>query len=229
MKLSFAGLEHILEVVPGRVSILQIESVVLFSRVCQSVLENDPARRLESFTLWGNDGKEVSSRNVFLPVFNPFDLPWRDRALMAALYEKVGILIRDDDALRRKIEAAHWEFEHLIADLSLTMNGSYSFGLEWDVSQSLKAYSFGVDRSDSDMLLDNVIRFIEFVHDVGCEKALLFVNLDNFLTRNELIELEAQLFFHNIAALMLVQGSDALALRNAKKLYVDQEFLEYAS
>lgn len=35
-----------------------------------------------------------------------------------------------------------------------------------------------------------------------------------------------QLFFHNVAALFLVQGSDDIKLENARKLVIDQGFLE---
>ena len=118
------------------------------------------------------------------------------------------------------------EFERLVVDLSLRFNAHYSFGLEWSLHQSLKACSFGINRSDSVSLFDNLIRFIEFIHDICYRRVLLFVNLEKFLTKNELLELEYQLFFHNLPALFLVQGNEDIYLRNPRKLFIDQEFFE---
>lgn len=229
MKLSFTGFENTLDILPGRISVLQIESIHLFSRVCQSLLEQGRQEPLEPFSLWSDDGKELSKLNSFLSVANLFNLPWQNRALLTSLYERIDRLIKEDDLLRQKIESSHQEFEHLIIDASLRLNGSYLFGTDWSVSQSLKAYSFIINRSDSSTLFDNLIRFIEFVHDVALEKILIFVNLEKFLTKNELIEFETQLFFHNIPALVLVQGNKKLPLKNSKNLFIDQEFLEVLS
>lgn len=227
MKLSFSGLENALDITPGRVSILQIESISLFTRVCQSLFTMHEEDRLESFTVWDDNGKEIASKNAFLSVVNPFDLPWRDRGLLTALYNQLDCLMKEDDIVRQEIESAHQRLEHLVKGLSLQLNSHYSFGIEWDLSQALKAYSFGIDRSDSVTLLDNLIRFIEFLHDVCYRKTLVFVNIEKFLTKSELLELETQLFFHNVAALFLVQGVDDIKLANSRKLVVDQEFLEY--
>lgn len=227
MRLSFSGLENALDITPGRVSILQIESISLFARVCQSLFIASEEDRLESFTIWDDNGKEIASKNAFLSVVNPFDLPWRDRGLLTALYNQLDCLMKEDDIARQEIESAHQRLEHLLKSLSLQLNSHYSFGIEWDLSQALKAYSFGIDRSDSVTLLDNLIRFIEFLHDVCYRKTLVFVNIEKFLTKYELFELETQLFFHNVAALFLVQGADDINLANSRKLVVDQEFLEY--
>lgn len=227
MKLSFSGLENTLDITPGRISILQVESISLFARVCQSLFVTTEEDRLESFTVWDDKGKEIASKNAFLPVVNPFDLPWRDRGLLTALYNQLDSLMKEDDVVRQEIEVAHQQLEHLVKGLSFQLNSHYSFGIEWDLSQALKAYSFGIDRSESVTLFDNLIRFIEFLHDICYRKTLVFVNIEKFLTKSELLELETQLFFHNIAALFLVQGADGIELTNSRKLVVDQEFLEY--
>lgn len=229
MKLSFSGLENSLEIIPGRISILQIESVPLFSRICQSLLCSDGFQITESFSLWNEKGKEVLAKNTFLPIVNLFDLPWNDRSLVTALYKQIDFHMKEDDEVRQQIEAIHREFERLIGCLSLSLNANYSFDLEWSLSQSLKAYSFGINRDDSISLLDNLIRFIEFLHDICYKKVLLLVNPEKFLTENELLELEAQLFFHNLPALFLVQGSREIQLLNSQNLFVDQEFLEVLS
>lgn len=226
MKLSFSGFENVLEIVPGQISVLQIESIQLFTRVCQSIFGLGESEVLESFSLWSDDGKELSKKNSFLSIVDPFNLPWRDRGLISALYDQVEQYMKEDDEIRRQIEMNRQEFEHLVGDLSLRFNAHYSFGLEWSMHQSLKAYSFGINRSDSISLFDNLIRFIEFIHDICYRRVLLFVNLEKFLTKNELLELEYQLFFHNLPALFLVQGNEDIYLPNSKKLFIDQEFFE---
>ena len=85
MKLSFSGFENVLEIVPGQISVLQIESIQLFTRVCQSIFGLGESEVLESFSLWSDDGKELSKKNSFLSIVDPFNLPWRDRGLISAV------------------------------------------------------------------------------------------------------------------------------------------------
>ena len=229
MKLTFSGLENSLEIVSGQISVLQIESVGLFSRICQSLFSVDEREVLESFSVWNEKGEEVSSKNAFLKVSDPFNLPWSEKSIVTSLYGQIDGFMKEDDSIRQKIEAAHNEFENLVSELSLRLNGSYSFALEWGISQSLKAYSFGINRDDSIRLFDNLIRFIEMLHDISFKRTLVFINLEKFLTKNELIELEKQVFFHNIAVLLLVQGHEKLPFEGARKLYVDQDLLEELS
>ena len=153
-------------------------------------------------------------------------MPWQDRGLVSALYAQIDGYMKEDEKVRQKIEATHQELESLIVNLGLRMNGNYSFGLEWEISQSLKAYSFGIDSSDAVTLFDNLIRFIEYIHDISYKKVLIFVNLEKFLTKNELLELEKQLFFHSLSALILMQGNERIVFQNARYLCIDQEFLE---
>ena len=112
------------------------------------------------------------AKNTFLPIVNLFDLPWNDRSLVAALYKQIDFQMKEDNEVRQQIEATHRDFEQLIGYLSLSLNANYSFDLEWSLNQSLKAYSFGINRDDSISLLDNLIRFIEFLHDICYKKVL---------------------------------------------------------
>lgn len=226
MKLTFSGFEHSLDIQPGYISVLQVESVTLFTRVCQSLLGKEPSQLGEPFTVWNDEGKEVSARNAFLPIANLFNLPWQDRGLVSALYAQIDKHMKEDEEIRQKIEVTHQELESLIVNLGLRMNGNYSFGLEWEISQSLKAYSFGIDSSDAVTLFDNLIRFIEYIHDICYKKVLIFVNIEKFLIKNELLELEKHLFFHSLSALILMQGNEKIVFQNARYLCIDQEFLE---
>lgn len=71
MKLSFSGFENVLEIVPGQISVLQIESIQLFTRVCQSIFGLGESEVLESFSLWSDDGKNYLRRIVFFLLSTP--------------------------------------------------------------------------------------------------------------------------------------------------------------
>ena len=120
MKLSFSGLENVLEITPGRVSVLQIESISLFARVCQSLICLDEDKILEPFSLWSDDERELTAKNNFLSIVDPFNLPWHDRGLISALYRQIEEYIKEDDEIRLLIETNHHQFEHLISDFEFT-------------------------------------------------------------------------------------------------------------
>lgn len=227
MKLVLNGFENSLKISSGELSILRLESVTLFSRIVQSLFSAEPATCLEPFSLWDAEGKELRPKDYFLPLLNPFDLPWDDKGLTSSLFRNFEMLIKEDEVLRTELELLSARCEQLVCEASLGLRGSYGLGLQWSLARFLKSQAFGVDRSDAIMPLDNLIRFIELLKDSQCKKILVFMNLEKFLTQEELLELENQLFFHNLPALLLMQGSCAIATKRGHELFVDQDFLEF--
>ena len=121
MKLSFSGFENVLEIVPGQISVLQIESIQLFTRVCQSIFGLGESEVLESFSLWSDDGKELSKKNSFLSIVDPFNLPWRDRGLISALYDQVEQYMKEDDEIIRLRTNIRQAAEAKVANGTLTV------------------------------------------------------------------------------------------------------------
>lgn len=226
MKICFAGIEHALEIDARYASVLQVASPVLFARICQSVLSGKGEDALEPYTLWDDEDEAMNAATAFLPIVNPFSLPWKHKKLFGNLYAKAVGLAHEDDELREQIESMGLELKEVVSRLGFQMNGDYAFELEWDLSTFLKAFGFNIEVSDTASLLDSLICFMEYAVDVGFNDVLLFVNLHTFLTKDELESLYKHVFFLGIKVLMLERGASRAVCWRERKLLIDQGFLE---
>ena len=226
MKVCFSGMEHAVEVDRRWVSVLQIESPVLFARVCQSVLSGKGEEALEPYTIWDDAGNAVNPTTAFFPVVNLFSLPWKHRKFFSGLYAKALQLIHEDEELWMRIEGLGSELGSAVAELGFQMRGDYGFEVEWDLVAYLKAFGFNVEVSEDAPLFDNLIGFVDYVADICPEEVLLFVNLRIFLSADEIESFYEHVLFLGIRMLMLESGVSRSALWGERKLLVDQDLLE---
>ena len=90
MNLVLSGFSEALTLGSDRVSVLEVHNRRLFARICQSLASELDSEALEPYALWNGEDQR-SSRNYFLFVFNPFELPWSERALMGEVLERVEV------------------------------------------------------------------------------------------------------------------------------------------
>ncbi len=227
MRVVFSGLEHTLDIDAEHISVLQIENTTLFSRVCESLLSGKGSEAVEPYSVWGDDGKRVNCASAFLAIMDPFDLPWKNRQLGGKLHERIRLLMMEDDDIRAELNELSSEIGSIVSSLGFQLRCDYGFTLEWDICSYLKSFGFGVEALEGESLFDNLIKFLDFVSDMGLEATLLFVNLKIFLTEKELF----QVFDHAIflgTKMLLIEKYDSFKLHNSeRKIVVEQGLLEY--
>ncbi len=226
MKVCFAGIEHAVEIDSQYVSVLQIESPAFFARICQSVLSGKGEDSIEPYTVWDDEGEAVNAGAAFLPIVNPFALPWKHKKLFGGLYAKTVGIAHEDDDLRGQIERLGTQLRVVVSQLGYQMQGDYAFEVEWDLATFLKAFNFNVEVPEDASLFDNLMCFVEYAADMGFDGVLLFINLHTFLAENELESFYEHVLFLGIKVLVLEGGSSCSVYCKERKLLIDQRFLE---
>ena len=225
MRLSLSGFPEMLDLECDAVPVLEIHDSALFARVCQSLYSGLDGEALEPYALWEGEDQR-SSRNRFLFVFNPFDLPWSERALIGEVLERLEDMVLSEDEVRQEIEAAGLALSNRVASLGLRLQSDYAFEVQWEMRKYLKAFDFGVEIDPSDKLLDNLIQFLKFASDAAFEKQLVFVNLKNFLTGEEVEEFYRQAIFSKLHVLLLENAPDDATYEIERKMRIDVHFLQ---
>lgn len=226
MKLRLAGFTQYLEIKPGSVAVLEVSDRILFSRVTQSLLSEQGELSVEPFFLLDDDMEEISPRNAFLFIFNPFDLPWSERTLLGKVFDQMEdmLLLQDDE--RQGLESAGRVLSDKVLALSHQFRSEYSFEIEWDIRKYTKAFDFGVDVDPSDPLLDNLIKFLNLACDASFDRVLVFVNLKNFLALDDLKEFYRHVVFSERKVLLLENAQDEAIFEEELKMFIDQDLLE---
>lgn len=229
MRISFVGFDHSIDVTSSHVRVLQIANEALFARVVESLLSGRGAQAIEPYTLWGDDGEEVRPSSAFITIANPFELPWKHRSLMGALYSRIEEMLLLDEDRRLQLQELNAELCSCVCKMGFQFNADYGFKVEWGLSQYLKAFGYGIDSSESMSLLDNLIQFVDMSADMAIEEVLVFVNLKTFLTVSELNDLYSRVFLRGIRVLLLENHESRTYHEIERKTVVDQHFIEYES
>lgn len=225
MNLVLTGFEEALALENDKVSVLEVHNRRLFARICQSLVSELDDEALEPYALWEGEDRR-SSRNYFLFVFNPFELPWSERALIGEVLERVEGMFMAEDGVRQEIEAAGRTLSERVASLGLQLQSDYAFEVQWEMRKYLKAFDFSVEVDPSDSLLDNLIKFLKFASDAAFEKQLVFVNLKNFLVVDEIEEFYRQAVFSKLNVLLLENVADDASFEHERKMCIDMDFFQ---
>ena len=227
MRISFTGLDTPIDLAEKGITILQIMNESLYARVCASLLSTKGEEAIEPYSVWDDDGCEVNPIYAFIIAPNPFDLPWKHRSLIGRLYSRLEDELICDEEARYEMQELGLALEASVHKLGLQFNADYKFGVEWSLSSYLKAFSYGIDISETAMLLDNLISFIDLGADMAIDKALVFMNLKTFLTKSDMTKVQERLFFHGMKALLLEGSCTRLDDDCEQKYIVDRDFVEY--
>lgn len=227
MRISFAGMDAPVEVRERGATVLRVLNQRLYARVCESLVSQKGDGAVEPYSIWGDDGCEISPANALLVVANPLDLPWKHRSMMGRLYSSLEAELLGDEGMRRELQEFRVALESSVHKLGFQLNADYGFAVEWSLGSYLKAFSYEVDLTGASTLLDKLICFADFVADVMVGKVLVFINLGTFLTENDLLRLNDRLFFHGIGALILENRTFGLDGSVALEYVVDRDFVEY--
>lgn len=220
-----AGFPEYLLLDEEAVSVFEIHDRTLFARICQSLESELDEEALEPYVLWDGEDRR-SSKNRFLFVFNPFDLPWAERALIGEVLERIEGMFMNEDDIRQEIELAGRVLSDRVASLGLRLRSDYTFEVQWEMRKYLKAFDFGVEVDSSDPLLENLIKFLKFASDAAFDRQLVFVNLKSFLPRDEVQEFYRQAVFSELNVLLLENAPDDARYEYERKMSIDEDLLQ---
>lgn len=96
---------------------------------------------------------------------------------------------------------------------------------EFDLDSLLRLFKISINKNDN--LLDNLLLLIDLEKLLNVNKLIIFVNLKQFLDKNELEELYKYALYNNIKLLLIDSQSYGVCLKNEKKLIIDSNLDEF--
>lgn len=226
MNICFSGLQLPIPVDDAAVTVLEVHNKAFFARICQSLASQRGSDAIEPHTFWDEAGKEWKASNCLLVVDTPLDLPWDDRALAGGLANRMAELTHEDADVRQGVEDAFALLQSRLRQVAIMLDSEYAFEVDWELKKYLRTYGFGVELDEDEPLIDKLIKFLMLAKDASLDKAIAFVNLKLFLTKNELEQFYEQAFFAELRLLLVENVEDAITYKRERKLVIDQDFIE---
>lgn len=210
----------------GRVYTVEVENSCLYTRVCRSLVAGGGDAALEQFSIWDDEGVELTPAKAVLAISDPLHLPWDSAELSGRLLGMMESLLFESEDARGTFEEYGRQLQALACRLTHQVECGYRFNVEWDVKRYLKSFGFGADRGESLPYIDMLNSFLDFISDMRLKKMLVFVNLKTFLTENEFQQFLDRVFFHDLEVLLLENKPSEINFDTEDKMIIDQHFLE---
>lgn len=223
MKIKIDYLENVLLLKDDKVLCIEIENKNYFYRLVSNINSNINSESVEDITIYDTDGKEISLNNkakIFIDFFNfEFDskkytndinkyilneLDENDKSNLLKSYNKLieiflKILNKSDLPLQILEEVTP---ENIIKNLKLTISSKNS-------------------------LLENLMLLIELESVLNTNNLLIFVNLKQYLTNQELTELYKYALYNKIQIILIDSLTYGTTLTYENKLIIDSNLDEF--
>lgn len=223
MKLQIGYIENEVFISDGVVNSVEIENKQCFYRLVNDFVVLSNNGDVDCLALLDDLGKEVGISNKFLVIIDYFNI---DNVMKKYLsYFEKTIVFSIDDKDRNNLLSYSSKlisyFEKVVSKLDLPVKINFS----GDINTLVKFMKFSFNLKDS--LFDNLLLLIDLEKEFNLYKFLVFVNLKQYLSRKDLLELYKYSVYVGVNILLIDSQSYGGTLEYEKKIIIDSDFYEY--
>lgn len=170
-----------------------------------------------------DDLKEISFKKNAELIINPFDIDPNNAKNIKKLYEKIIESSSNEEIYEKRLL-----FENILKEYVEEVVFLSEYDLIYDsldYQNIFKAVNLHID-TESNNLISTIIDYMRISSDLSGTKLFIFVNLDNFLTDSDLIELQNFICYNNIIVFCLQNQLNRKLLENENLRTIDEDLCE---
>lgn len=223
MNLKVSYFDNKIEFSNNCINVVEIENKKYFYRFINDFYEienNSCSDNLNFFDSYNNEKSLNGKLKVYL---NYFDLGFDSKKTQTDITKYISSVIEDDDKvlLQNQYNKIIKIYKKLINDIELPLYVDEEISLD-SLSKLLKV---GIDKKED--LLDNLFLLIDIEKIFKTNNILIFVNLKQYLSRNELLELYKYAIYNQVQIMLIDSQCYGGTLEYEKKLIVDDNLDEF--
>lgn len=170
-----------------------------------------------------DDLKELGFKKYAELIIDPFTLDPNNAKNLKKLYEKII-----DNSSNEEIYEKRLVFENVLKDYIEEIVFSSDYELIYDgldYQNIFKAVNLHID-TEANNLISMIIDYMRISSDLSGTKLFIFLNLDNFLTDVDLIELQNFICYNNITVFCLQNQLKRELIKNENLRIIDEDLCE---
>lgn len=223
MNIKLNYLDNDISVSDEYIRILEIESKEYFYRVINDFNNIQNGNVLEDLYIYNSDLSEINLSNKLNLVIDYFNMDFNKKSNLLKLnkYIESRVLEKEKLLLSDLYKKIYKLFSNIVEEIELPIiiDDSYS------VSDFIKLLEFKI--SNKNNLLDNLFLLIDVTKTFNLDKLLVFVNLKQYLSDEDLIEFYKYVIYHNCDVLLIENVLYKKLIEYEKKLIIDCDLVEY--
>ena len=222
MKLNVKYFENSIVFNNTEINVLEIENKAMFYRFIRDLHSINSYGVYEDIKFFGED-TEINMINKLKIYTDFFDFQFDSKKSINYISKYVSSSVNEEDkdkikSLYNKIIKSYEKILNEI-DLPLCVDNEFNF------DNFSKLIKIAIETKDE--LLDNLLLLIDLERVLKSKCLLVFVNLKQYLSKNELIELYKYAIYNNVNIFLVDSQSYGVTLKYEKKLIIDDNLDEF--
>lgn len=223
MRLSIKYIDNVIAFNNSSINCLEIENKSYFYKIVNDINNISIGNVIEDVIFTDDEYKELNLSNKINIIFDYFNFDFNSKKIISIINKKVNenISINDKDNLSKLYNKIRKIYLPILNDMNLNIDINNDF----DLDLMIKLLNITIKSKDN--LLDNLFLLIDIEKELNINKIIVFINLKQYLNKNELIELYKYLLYNNIVVLLIDSQSYGICNEYEKKIIIDEELEEY--
>lgn len=223
MRLNIKYLDNNIEFTDNIVNSIEIENKTFFYRLVKDLTVIANGNLVEDIVASDENFNEISLINKINIICDYFNFDFNNKRINSIINKKINdnITTVKKDELAKLYNKIKKIYLPILADFDLNLNINQDFNLE----NVIKLLNITINEKDN--LLDNLFMIIDIEKVLNINKILVFINLKQYLNKEELVEFYKYSVYNSISILLIDALSYGTSIENEKKLIVDKDLEEF--
>lgn len=196
MRLTYEKIGLDIKIVENQTNVLQIENPKIFIDIVQEFFDN---YKKEGFCIF-EDGEELDKHKVVDFIYNPFDLRINDKKILSKLYSEISILAKE--MLVREYQEFNSNLLEFVDKVIYCSEYDLEYVSEIEISEVLKLCNVKIKDKDNSFI-ERIIEYIRIISKLQYKTIFVFVNLKQFLMKEEIEELYKFSYYEKVSIILL--------------------------
>lgn len=223
MNLKVNYFENSLNFDNDRIQVIEIENKKMFYRFISDLYEIKNDNELNELYFYNDKNEELDLSNKIEIYTNFFDLNINSKKIITSLNKTIIDNLSDNekDNIFNNYKKIYKSLSTILSNFDLPLTISDSISIEDIIKVSKVSISIKND------LLENLLLLIDIEKTLKLNKILFFINLKQYLNKDELLEFYKYAIYNNINIVLIDSQGYGVPLNFEKKLIIDSELEEF--
>lgn len=225
MKINIDYIDNDIIISDDNIFNIEIENRTYFYRLIKDLncISNGIDTAQESDIIFFKDNMELNLFNKIDLYIDYFNIDFNSKKILNSLYKSIKSTVSEED--KNKINSYYLKIKNILSTSFLDYSLPLTMSDEYDIDIIIKLLKINIEKKNS--LLENLLLLIDINNTFKINELLIFVNLKQYLNKEELNELYKYSIYNNIKILLIDSQCYGACNEYEKKLIIDSNLDEF--